>query len=442
MNDSAKPEGRGNGMGAIFLTIFIDLVGFSVIFPLMPSILSFYLPKEGPGSIIGSAEAFLAHVSPANAGGGSSVLTIVLFGGALGSLYSILQFISSPVWGRLSDRFGRRNILLFTTSLTCVGYAIWMFSGSFWWYVLSRVMNGLMAGNLSVATAAVADVTSRGTRTRGMAIIGVAFALGFMVGPAIGGAASLVDVTHFWPGCTAIGLNPFSFAAFVSFSLAAVNLVWVILFFPETLEPANRMRHSISMNPLSNLMVDEPSTRRVIIVDFTFTMIFSGMESTLTYLALERLNFGPVQNIAIFVFGGVVMTLVQSLFTNQKAAKARFGMKNLVVFGIIMGIGGMFTLAMATNVTVFFIGLSFKACGLALLAPTVTALVSLYTPPNKQGAVMGTFRATGSLGRAIGPVFGATLYWAMGSKLTYALGSVILLLPLSLALRLPDPKID
>jgi MFS family permease len=432
----------GNGMVAIFLTIFIDLVGFSIIFPLLPSILALYLPREGPHSFVGSVEAFLLSASPASSSGSSKVLALVLIGGALGSLYSILQFMSSPVWGRLSDRFGRRNILLFTTSFTCLGYVVWMFSGSFWLYVLSRVLNGMMAGNLSVATAAVADVTSKGERTRGMAIIGVAFGLGFMIGPAIGGVASLVDLAALWPETVRFGITPFSFAAFVSLSLATINLVWVALFFPETLPPENRMRHLISFNPLSNLMVDNSATRRVIIVDFTFLIIFSGMEFTLTFLALERLNFGPVQNIAIFVFGGVVMTLVQSAFTNQKAARTKFGMKNIVAFGVILGLAGMFILAFATNVTVFFTGLFFKACGIALLAPTITALVSLYTPPNKQGAVMGTFRATGSLARAIGPIFAAILYWAIGSKLTFIFGSLVLILPLCLAVRLPNPKID
>ena len=430
------------GMGSIFLTVFLDLVGFSIIFPLLPSLLQWYLPREGEGSIIGRFESLLAGISPASSGDSSSVLTLVLFGGALGSIFSILQFVASPIWGRLSDRFGRRNILLFTTSGTCVSYLIWMFSGSFIVYVIGRVICGLMAGNISVATAAIADVTGRGNRTRGMAIVGISFALGFMIGPAIGGAASLIDFTRIWPESVRYGINPFSGAALISVILSLVNLVWISKKFPETLAPENRTKHTISFNPFSNLQMEKGPARSVIFADFVFTMIFSGMEFTITFLALERLGFGPKENIAIFVFAGVVMTLVQGLFTNKLAARFKNRERKLACAGIVLGLCGMFTLALSSTLAVFFFGLFLKAFGVALVAPTLTSLVSLYTLPTKQGSTMGTFRAMGSLGRATGPIFASIMYWAMGSRLTYLAGTILMGIPLYMALRLRDPLPD
>lgn len=437
-----KPEGTrsaGQGMGAIVCTIFIDLVGFSVIFPLLPAILAFYLPKEGPDSFLGHAEAFLASISPAANGGGNGVLTLVLFGGAVGSLYSILQFLSSPFWGRLSDHFGRRKVLLLTTVLTSIGYFVWIFSGSIWGFVISRVINGLMAGNLSVATAAVADVTAKGARMRGMAIMGVSFALGFLIGPAIGGAASLVDLSQIWPEGVSWGLNPFSFAAIVSFVLSVVNFAWVAARFPETLSEGNRMRFGFSFNPLSNMTADNSASRRVIWMNFTFTTVFSALEFTLTFLALERLNFGPVENIWLFVFGGVMMTFVQWFLTRRNAGVEGSGLRKFVIWGVILTLSGMAVLALADGIVVFFAGQLLKSWGLGLLAPTLTSMASLYTPPNKQGAIMGAYRAAGSLARAVGPVFGSILFWGVGSRITYLAGAVILLWPLGMAMRLPEP---
>ena len=183
-NRDHRPRSR---LGVILLTIFLDLVGFSIIFPLFPSILGHYLPREGDGGIL-AAFVSLMSTLPVVEGSHQLFLTHVLFGGILGSLYSILQFTSAPIWGRMSDHLGRRRIMLWTVAGTTFGYLIWLFSGSFLLLVLSRVISGISGGNLSVATAAVADVTGKESRSNGMALIGVAFGLGFIVGPVIGGS--------------------------------------------------------------------------------------------------------------------------------------------------------------------------------------------------------------------------------------------------------------
>jgi MFS family permease len=231
----------------VFLTLFLDLVGFSIIFPLFPSILDFYLPQgEGTNSLLGRCIAPLATWAENSGAANPRFVTAVLFGGLLGSLYSILQFISAPLWGAYSDRVGRRRVLLLTIAGLAVSYAVWTFAASFWLFVLARVLGGIMGGNLSVATAAVADITTRKKRSAGMAIIGIAFGLGFIVGPAIGGFCASIDLTVLYPQLTAFGINPFSTPALVSLLLALVNLIWVARAFKETLPPEKRKKGPIT----------------------------------------------------------------------------------------------------------------------------------------------------------------------------------------------------
>ena len=215
--------------GVVFLIIFLDMVGFSVIFPLFPDMLNHYLDLEEEiekgGGFLKDFVSLINGMGFDQEGGNNFLrFETVVFGGVLGSLYAILQFFFAPVWGRLSDKFGRRPILLLTVGGTCLGYLLWVFAGSFWVLVLSRVVGGVASGNLSVATASIADVTSRESRSKGMAFVGVAFGLGFILGPALGGWASTMDPL----GSDARGvfvLNEFSLAAVISLALGVLN--WV-----------------------------------------------------------------------------------------------------------------------------------------------------------------------------------------------------------------------
>ena len=428
-------------LGIIFLTLFLDLVGFSIIFPLFPAMLDYYLPNgAGDGSLLGQLIAPLSAWAERSGAEDPRFMTAVLFGGILGSLYSILQFICAPLWGAYSDRIGRRKVLLITIAGLALSYAAWFFAASFWVLVLARVLGGAMGGNLSVATAAVADCTTREKRSSGLAIIGIAFGLGFIVGPGIGGLFAKINLLEIAPSLGQFGVNPFSVPALVSFALALTNLIWVARSFKETLptEKRGKVNSDRKSVPVFRMFKSRcPETRRTNLVYLLYMLAFSGMEFTLTFLAVERFQFSPAQNGGMFVFIGFVLILVQGAIVRRLAGPV--GEKRLAVTGIACGIAAFLILAVALNLGLFFGALALMAFSIGLVSPTLSALVSLYTKEEEQGAAIGVFRSAGSLARAIGPLLAAFAYFAYGSKSAYLFGAVIVILPFILALKLPKP---
>ena len=192
-------------MSIVFLTLFLDLVGFSIIFPLFPSLAKHYLQYDGDNYFL---NLIFNSVSSLTAAGGvtDKISGIVLFGGALGALYSFLQFIAAPLWGTISDRIGRKPVLLVSVFGLAVSYLLWFFSGSFTTLIIARFIGGIMGGNISTATAVVADVTTSKNRSKGMALIGIAFAFGFILGPAMGGIFSLIRLDELYPSLVQYGV--------------------------------------------------------------------------------------------------------------------------------------------------------------------------------------------------------------------------------------------
>lgn len=433
-----SPASRPLSLGVIFLTIFIDLLGFTIIFPLFPAILEHYLRVDGSGGGLGWLLTQIDHF--ARLAGSHSNYRAVLFGGVLGSLYAFLQFAFAPIWGALSDRIGRRRVLLLTITGTTFSYVLWFFSGSFLLFIIARLIGGAFAGNLSVATAAVADVTTRENRAKGMGIVGVAFGLGFLFGPAIGSVAAFHDLSAAHPRLAHLGVNPFSLAALLSFGFSLVNLVWVGLRFRETLDPAHqaeapaRIRH-----PLHELLTAEAGpARRTNWLYFVFTLAFAGMEFSLPFLAAERFAYAPTDMYKIFVFLGLVLIFTQGGLVRR--AVPRFGEKPVLLAGLLSVCAGIALVGLAGAAPLLFTGLGLIGVGAGLTNPSVSALVSLYSSAASQGRMMGTFRSLGSLARGIGPLVACLVYWWLGATVTYLLAAAIVLAPWFLALPLPKPE--
>ncbi len=440
---------RDRRIGIVFLTIFLDLVGFSIIFPLFPAMLDYYLPDGGgEGSLLGRMIAPLTAFAERAGAEDPRFMTAVLFGGILGSLYSILQFIFAPIWGAISDRTGRRPILLLTVAGIALSYLLWIFAASFWVLILSRILAGVMGGNLSVATAAVADVTSRENRTKGLAVVGIAFGLGFLVGPAIGGLSSLINLTELAPVLTNYGINPFSVPAMISFVLALVNLLWIHRRFKETLSVSASAAAKKAVQPKAGLAerfgvfrllrLPSPELKRTNLVYLLYMIAFSGMEFTLTFLAVERFAFSPAQNGLMFVFIGFVLIVVQGGLVRRLSGPV--GEKRLAVTGLACGIVALLLLGSANQLSLFFIGLAIMASSVALCSPTLSALVSLYSSEQTQGESLGVFRSAGALARAIGPLIAAFIFFRYGSTFAYTLGALMIVIPLVLALALRQPE--
>ncbi len=428
--------------GVVFLTIFLDMVGFSVIFPLFPSMLDHYLQREAllGGGLVTNFVNWIKQFSFSGLDSGSSFpFETVIFGGALGSLYAILQFFFAPIWGRLSDRVGRRPVLIYTLGGTALGYALWIFAGDFWVLVLSRILGGVASGNLSVATAAIADVTSREARSKGMALVGIAFGLGFILGPALGGYASTWILSS---GTNSFfSINPFSSAALISLFLALMNWGWVLLKFKETLNEDNRDARNHPKPALFQIgSIANRNVRNTCLVYLFYMISFSGMEFTLTFLAVERFGYDPVSLGKMFLLIGLTLILVQGIFVRRFVS--RIGEKNMALLGIVLGCLAFIIISHSFVSTIFYIGLFLMSSGVALISPTLTALTSLHSGDRDQGFNLGIFRSSGSMARACGPILAGVAYFSFGSKTAYLFGAFLLVFPLLIMFRIQSPQTE
>lgn len=420
----------------VFLTLFLDLVGFSIIFPLFPSLAAHYLKVDSDNiflqAIFNALNAF-ADV------GGDSISGIVLFGGILGALYSVLQFFAAPIWGSLSDKIGRKPILLVSVFGLFISYVLWIFSGSFTLLLLARFVGGIMGGNISVASAVVADVTDSNNRSKGMAFVGIAFALGFIFGPALGGILSMIDLTEIYPTTVKYGINPFSMPAILAAILSFINLFYIYKNFEETLPEEKRGKGSAQGRSANIFKILKPLPYKEVNLTnyayFLFIMAFSGMEFTLTFLAFERLGYSSMDNAYMFIFIGFIIAMVQGGYVRRKAHQV--GEKKMAMQGMISIIPGLLLIAFSHSSIGLYVGLFFLALGSAMAIPTLTSLVSLFTPSSEQGHSLGIFRSLGSLGRVFGPILASVVYWKYGSAVPYIAGSICLLIPVLIISKLP-----
>lgn len=430
-------ENAKSSIKIVFLTLFLDLIGFSIIFPLFPQLAKHYLETDGDNYFLQLIFGGIANLTQV---GGADVSAIVLFGGALGALYSLLQFVAAPLWGGISDRIGRKPVLMISVACLALSYGMWFFAGSFTMLILARFVGGIMGGNISTATAVVADVTEAKNRSKGMAFVGIAFALGFIFGPALGGISAQWDLTQTWPELAKYGVNPFSVPAAIACILSLYNFVSLWRKFEETLPASKRGdgAHQRTLNPLK-LFAPLPyaGVNLTNFGHFLFLAAFSGMEFTLTFLAFERLGYSPMDNAYMFIFIGFVLAMVQGGVVRRRAASV--GEKRMALMGLISVLPGLVLIGLAQTTWLIYAGLFFLAVGSAMAIPCLTSLVSLYTPAHEQGRSVGIFRSLGALARVIGPIAAALVYWRYGSATPYFAGALFLLLPIILIARLPQP---
>ncbi len=380
-------------MAILFLIVFIGLVGFGLILPLFP----FYAER--------------LDATPA-------VITWTM------AAFSLGQFVAAPIWGRLSDAWGRRPILILTMLGSAISYVILAYADELWVLIFSRVFGGLMAGNVATAFAYVSDITEPQDRAAGLGRISAALGLGFMFGPAIGGFLAGPDVE------TANFLLPALSAAAIS--LVAMLGAWLIL--PESL-PAERRRplfggrnasgESGTPGATGPRMFNRPNLLRLVISAFMFFVAMSLMESIFPLWANDLFRLGPQDIGAIFFLIGSVSVIIQGVLIGKFVP--RFGEKRLAMFAVVMFGAGMIVLATATAGWHVLVGVVFFATGTGFLNPTLSSLVSLTAAADERGAVMGRYQAASALGRVGGPSISGMLYADISLSAPFTLGGLIML---------------
>jgi DHA1 family tetracycline resistance protein-like MFS transporter len=409
----------------IFLIVFIDLVGFGILLP----------NQQYYGQTFGIKNEFF----------------LVL----IGPTYSLFQFLFAPILGRWSDKIGRRPVLLISQVGTLLGFLILYAAhfiaspdgsgpaGQFAIFLLyfSRVLDGISGGNISTASAYIADITTPENRAKGMGLIGAAFGLGFMFGPFIGGTVGSL-----------LGLEYVPFAA-AAFSLAA--LIGTYLYLPESLNPNTRstdlrrfsltgLRHAIARPVISSLLM----------MGFVNGFAFAGMEATFSLLIQERAALTPqkASGASGYLFGtiGVIIVLVQGMLIGPLTRA--FGEARLVLIGPALIAAGLILVATAqTNAPLgvwptLVLGSALLAVGSSLFTPTTQSLISRHTTEREQGEILGAFQGMASLARALGPMLAGILYWQISSAMPYYVSAAICILVCIWALvmqkKLVPPQVE
>ncbi len=402
--------------------LLLDLIGFSLIFPLVPNLLEFYLSgaAERPlDSYLPAAVDWLARSFPAAKGGQTTV--VVLFGGVLASIYSFLQFVSSAWWGRLSDRIGRRPVLVATSIGLALSYLLWAVSSSFSLFLLSRIFGGLMAGNMGVASAAMADMTPPEDRTKAMGMIGATFGVGFILGPVLGGLLSKWNPVLTFPGLPVI--HPFTGCALAAALVSGLSALRNISSFQETLKPGLQASEKRWIeNPFGLLRTElrYAGFAHVVLVTFFFTTLFAAFEFSITFFFKFDFGLSPMQLGLIFLYIGILIVIGQGLIVRRLSSKIHE--RTLALIGLA-----------SIPIPLYLFSTTAPALGLALLAllpiglgsalvrPALGGLASLIVPADRQGLALGVVRSSESLSRAIGPLAGAYLYWVFGVEGAYLL---------------------
>ncbi|MGE5244087.1 MAG: MFS transporter [Betaproteobacteria bacterium] len=366
----------------IFLTIFVNLIGFGIIIPLLP----FY------------AETF-----------GATPLVV----GLLFAVYSVCQLFAAPVLGDWSDRFGRRPILVFSLAGTVVSFVMLAIAHGLVMLFLARIVDGLSGGNISTARAYVADITEPKDRARAYGLIGAAFGLGFIMGPAIGGLLARWGLAV-----------PIWAAAVITFLATILAVLWL----PETVHRA----HAGFGNPFVYLpeMLGRARVGRMLVIDFLYWFAFSIFQTTFALFAAYRFGFDAVRTGYFFSAFGVLGAVVQGGFIRPLVR--RYGDKGIFLAGLVFSAVGLVAAAYSGSVLVFTITLVPLALGMGFGHPTVTSLVSRTGRADEQGRVQGAASAVESLGRTIGPVWGNASLEHLGPATPYVSAAAFLMLTLLL----------
>jgi multidrug resistance protein len=348
------------------LTIFLDFMGFGLIIPLLP---------------------FWAEHLGANPFDVGLLLTV----------YALAQFVCTPILGTLSDRYGRRRVILISLGIEVLAFALTALASSLPLLLLARVIGGIGASNLGSAQAVVSDVTPPQKRAAGMGMIGAAIGMGFVIGPVLGGLFS----SHGSP-------LPF----WIAMGLALLNALLVLFLLPET--RGRQAGVSFRKGGLNGLVsgwskaIHQREIASLVLVNLLYTLAFSGMEAVFALLTQHTLGWSAVQNGYLFTYIGIIVVLMQGGLLRRLVK--RWGERSLMLAGLFLLSLGLLLLVWSSSLALLLLATGILSLGDGAVTPTSCALLSLVTPADEQGKILGVSQGLGSLGRTIGPLLAGVLF--------------------------------
>lgn len=387
--NGSPPSSSRRAYTAVFLTVLLDLIGFGMILPLLP----FYAQE--------------LNATPVRIG--------ILF-----SSYSLAQLLFAPLLGRLSDRIGRRPVLLATIAGSAAAHLLFALAGSFPLLLLARTLSGVAAANYGIAQAYLADITPPEGRSRAMGVVGAAFGLGFVIGPAVGGLLS-----HFF-GHQAVPLSA-AVLSLVNFALAA-------LWLPESLTADLRGRarggNWLGFDALRHLGKNAPLLRLMLLF-FLVMFCFSIMEATLALYCQARFGFDAARTSWLFAFVGILLVVVQGGLLGRLIR--RFGERRLILAGIALMAAGLALLPSSPTPAWLLVSLGLLAVGSGMHNPSTLGLLSQLTDASSQGETIGLSRSFGALARTLGPAAGTWIFGHFGPPFPFWAAGGLMLVALILA---------
>ncbi len=375
----------------ILLTIFIDMTGFGMIIPLLP----FYATtlQAGPTGI-----------------------------GILVASFSIMQFIFSPIMGRVSDNVGRRPVLLLSIMISSISFVLFALANSFLMLLLSRIIAG-MATEVAVALAYIADITSQEERVTGIGRVGAAHGAGVIIGPAIGG---FLSVYGFWaPGFAAVFLT-------------LLNLLFVFFFLPESIRHtySNMRKASNSKDgyfgKLANALA-KPLIGSILIIFFIITLAFSAIPVIVPLLTISFFGFGSVEMSYVFMYIGAIQILLQGFIIGRLSEK--FGEEKLIASGPLFMTLGIFVMPLFRDIAIFLVSITLLASGIGMMRTAIPSFISKRTPSDEQGGMLGITQSVSSIARVPGPLIGGVVFEFAGLAAPFFLSATLLMAAFGLGCR-------
>ncbi len=380
----------------LFLTVFIDLIGFGMVIPF----LSFYAREYGASGIAV---------------------------GAVVGMYSIMQFFFSPIWGRISDRIGRRPVILISLAASCIGYLLFGLARGLGILFASRVIAGIGGANIGTAQAYIADSTTAENRAKGMGLIGAAFGMGFILGPPLSGILSAIGIHHGMAG----NLLPGATAAVLSFAA----LMIAIFALAESKSPSSAVRSGLP--PQFDRRVWSEIFHHAILLAimtalFMTILAVSGMETSVTLHARDRFHFRQLDLAYFFLFMGAIVAAIQGGLIGRLARM--IGEKALVAVGTASFTIGLVLIPIIYRLPLLYVVAFLIAIGQGLTYPSLTSMVTKATPSSEHGSMLGLASGIGSLARFLGPILSGFLYDLASARGAFYGGATLTLIAFGMAM--------